>query len=249
MQRMAVPAETAEELPVTAPVPTLSAVLPEVGQGTIEAWRTISVYSRLAQQVVASHAREGCFVREGELLFQLDREELDDRLLRLKATLDEKEVSVRDILIGQGYDWENTAGIPEKKLELARVKSGYNSTRVEYEIAQKELRNTEIVAPASGFVSQLKLYPNDYATTAEPACRIVCVDKLNLIFYVLEQELVRIKVGDKVSFSPVANASKHYRATVTLVMPQVDANGMIRIKARVEDPEGLLPGMHVIVNR
>lgn len=135
-----------------------------LGEGVIEANRKVSVYSPLAMLVKQSNAREGKQVKKGDLLFQLDTEEYENRIRQLKASLQEKELAFWEILIGQGYAWKDTANIPPQKMELARIKSGYASTWVEYEIAVRQLQKTRI--------------ENDYAKTTEPCCIIVNTDRL-----------------------------------------------------------------------
>ena len=204
--------------------------------------------SPLALQVKRSNAREGKRVRKGDLLFQLDTEECEDQIRQLEVSLREKELAWRDILIGQGYAWEDTASVPRQKLEFARVKSGYASTRVQYEIAVRQLRKTRIEAPSSGFIYDLKLYPNDYAKTTEPCCVIVNTERLNVVFYILEQDLNELSVGERIAVTPAVDKDRAYEATITRILPIVDENGMIKVKARITDPEGLWPGMSVMIH-
>lgn len=218
------------------------------GEGVVEANRLVSVYSPLALQVKRSNAREGKRVRKGDLLFQLDTEECEDQIRQLEVSLREKELAWRDILIGQGYAWEDTASVPRQKLEFARVKSGYASTRVQYEIAVRQLRKTRIEAPSSGFIYDLKLYPNDYAKTTEPCCVIVNTERLNVVFYILEQDLNELSVGERIAVTPAVDKDRAYEATITRILPIVDENGMIKVKARITDPEGLWPGMNVMIH-
>lgn len=241
--------------PVEEPVPVVQREKPQddgrfigIGKGTIEANRIVPVYSRLDLLVKESKVKEGTFVREGDLLFTLDGEEQENRIRQLAASLREKELALRDILIGQGFSWEDTLKVPRKKMELARVKSGYNATLVEYEIALKEMRKTSILAPASGFIYQLKVYPNDFARTSEPCCSIVNTDRLNVVFYILEREIGKVKEGSRVSVIPQAFEDRTYEAKIIHILPMVDSNGMIQVKARLEDPKDLWPGMNVFVN-
>lgn len=222
-----------------------------LGEGVIEANRKVSVYSPLAMLVKQSNAREGKLVKKGDLLFQLDTEEYENRIRQLKASLQEKELAFWEILIGQGYAWKDTANIPPQKMELARIKSGYASTWVEYEIAVRQLQKTRIEAPASGFISELKLFPNDYAKTTEPCCIIVNTDRLKVVFYILEQDRKVLKKGDSVLVTPLTDIGKgkSYKAIITNILPYVDEQGMIKVKAFLEDPEDLLPGINVVVHR
>lgn len=250
-----------EEYPDLSMLPTENAepVLPRenpisvepfagIGKGMVEANRIVPVYARLSLLVKESRIREGMPVREGDLLYSLDPEENQRKIRQLKAALQEKELALRDILIGQGFAWEDTSSVPRKKMEFARIKSGYNSTLVEYEIALQEMEKTRIVAPTSGFIYKLSVYPNDYAKTSEPCCYIVNTDVLNVVFYVLESEIGKLEEGKAVSVTPLAYEDKAYKAKITRILPIVDEHGMIRVKARLESPKGLLPGMNVFVN-
>ena len=175
-------------------------------------------------------------------------EEKEDQVRQCEVSLREKELALREILIGQGFSWEDTARIPKQKIEFARIKSGYTSAFLQYELALKEMRKTRIEAPVSGFIYDLKIHPNDYAKTTEPCCYIVNTDQLNVVFYMLEQEVDKLKVGKRISVTPVAYDHQTFPATITRILPIVDENGMIKVKARLERPEDLLPGMNVIVN-
>ena len=244
----------AEEVPVVespaAPAgqPAVPRPSERYGEGVVEANRMVSVYSQLASLVIRSNAREGEWVRKGDLLFQLDTEEYEDQIRQLEVSLREKELAWRDILIGQGYAWEDTASVPRQKLEFARVKSGYASTLVQYEIAVRKLRKTRVEAPSSGFIYDLKLYPNDYAKTTEPCCTIVDTEWLDVVFYILERDLKELSVGERIAVTPAVDKACAYEATITYILPIVDENGMIKVKARLTDPEGLWPGMNVMIH-
>ena len=171
-----------------------------------------------------------------------------DQIRQLEVSLREKELAWCDILIGQGYAWEDTASVPRQKLEFARVKSGYASTLVQYEIAVRKLRKTRVEAPSSGFIYDLKLYPNDYAKTTEPCCVIVDTEWLDVVFYILERDLKELSVGERIAVTPAVDRGRAYEATITHILPIVDENGMIKVKARLTDPEGLWPGMSVMIH-
>lgn len=244
----------AEEVPVVespaAPAgqPAVPRPSERYGEGVVEANRMVSVYSQLASLVIRSNAREGEWVRKGDLLFLLDTEEYEDQIRQLEVSLREKELAWRDILIGQGYAWEDTASVPRQKLEFARVKSGYASTLVQYEIAVRKLRKTRVEAPSSGFIYDLKLYPNDYAKTTEPCCVIVDTEWLDVVFYILERDLKELSVGERIAVTPAVDRGRTYEATITHILPIVDENGMIKVKAQLTDPEGLWPGMSVMIH-
>lgn len=218
-----------------------------IGKGVIEQNFSSSVYGKVPQYIVKSNVSEGVWVKKGDLLFQLESEELEDQIEKLDVTLAERELALREILIGQGYSWEKKNSIPQKKFEFAKIKSGYNSVLKDRELARKKLEKTKVYAPTSGFVENLKAYKGDLVNPSTPLCQVVNVEELKVVFYVLEAELKNLKLGKTVHISPLADESKQYDATIFRVVSRVTPDGMIKVKARLANKEGLLPGMNVFV--
>ena len=55
-------------------------------------------------------------------------------------------------------------------------------------------------------------------------------------------------MGERIAVTPAVDKACAYEATITYILPIVDENGMIKVKARLTDPEGLWPGMSVMIH-
>ena len=55
-------------------------------------------------------------------------------------------------------------------------------------------------------------------------------------------------MGERIAVTPAVDKDRAYEATITRILPIVDENGMIKVKARITDPEGLWPGMNVMIH-
>lgn len=219
-----------------------------IGKGVIEPNYSVSVYGKLPHYIEESNAKEGLTVNKGDLLFQLESQEIRNTISKLDVLLAERELALRDILIGQGYSWEDTLHIPHKKMEYAKIKSGYNSAMKEKELALQNLEKTKVYAPCSGFIEELKVYKYDMMNPGSPSCKIVNTDRLKVTFYVLETELKNMKVGRTVYITPVVDDLQRYEAQISRVIPRVTSDGMIKVKAILTEKVDLLPGMNVFVD-
>ena len=82
-------------------------------------------------------------------------------------------------------------------MKLARVRSGYDQSLAQYELAAYEEEHATLVAPFDGVVANLFSKPFNEASTSEAFCSIIGTQGMEVDFTVLESELPLIKSGDK----------------------------------------------------
>lgn len=218
-----------------------------VSKGVIRSDNEISVYSRITGQLGEVRLMDGQKVGKGETLFVLDDQEMLAKVELCEAELEQARVTMEEILIGQGFKKSELDNVPETIASIAKVKSGYSVKEKELEIARKNLGNTRIKAPLSGVVANVTPTSYAYVNPGETLCKVVDTKKLIVEFSILETELRRFSVGGKVLISPIAYSEESYEAVVRSIGSIVDEAGMIKVVARLEDNEKLMPGMTAIV--
>ena len=219
-----------------------------VSNGKIAAKEYADLYFR-AQEVVAKvYVKNGAFVRKGQKLAELDMFKLNNTLSQSKNSLAQATLEMQDVLIGQGHDPGNLSAIPADILELAKIKSGYEQAKAQFESAQYDLEKATLTAPFDGVVANLFDKAHNMPKSGEPFCRVIRSSAMEVDFTVLESELPLIKVGDRVEVTPYASAVGTRMGSVSEINPLVDENGMVRVKAQVNGGDQLFDGMNVRVN-
>ena len=155
--------------------------------------------------------------------------------------------TLKDVLIGQGYTPDDFSKVPEETMKLAKVKSGYEQSKSQYELTKRETEHATLVAPFDGIVANLFSKPYNLANTSEAFCTVIDTRGMETDFTVLENELAFIKTGDKVMITPYAGGGS-YEGSVSEINPLVDANGMVKVKAAVNGQGKLFSGMNVRVS-
>ena len=191
--------------------------------------------------------KNGDIVRKGQKIAQLDLFKLNNTLVQNKNSLAQATLEMQDVLIGQGYAPDNLKVIPADVLELAKVKSGYEQSKAQYESAQYDMEQATLTAPFDGVIANLFEKRYNMPKTSEPFCRVIHTGNMEVDFTVLENELPLLKVGDKVEITPYASAAGVRQGSISEINPLVDENGMVRIKARVNGSNKLFDGMNVRV--
>ena len=133
-------------------------------------------------------------------------------------------------------------------MKLARVRSGYDQSLAQYELAAYEEEHATLVAPFDGVVANLFSKPFNEASTSEAFCSIIGTQGMEVDFTVLESELPLIKSGDKVIVTPYSDAGFRQEGRITQINPLVDDKGMVKVKAAVNGKGRLFSGMNVRVN-
>lgn len=219
-----------------------------VSNGKIAAKEYADLYFRSSEIVAKVWVKNGTYVRKGQKLAELDLFKLNNTLAQSKNSLAQATLEMQDVLIGQGYAPDNLSAVPADILELAKVKSGYEQAKAQYESAEHELKQATLVAPFDGVVANLFDKPYNMPKNGEPFCRVIRTGSMEVDFTVLESELPLISMGDKVEVTPYASAAGVRIGSICEINPLVDENGMVRVKAQVNGGDKLFDGMNVRVS-
>ena len=219
-----------------------------VSNGKIVAKEYADLYFRTSEVVAKVYVKNGMHVRKGQKLAELDLFKLNNTLAQNKNALAQANLEMQDVLIGQGYAPDNLSAVPAEKLELAKVKSGYERAKAQYEASLYDVEQATLIAPFDGVVANLFDKQYNMPKSGEPFCRIIRTSAMEVDFTVLESELPLIKVGDQVEVTPYATAVGTRTGNVSEINPLVDENGMVRVKAQVNGGEKLFDGMNVRIS-
>lgn len=219
-----------------------------VSNGKIVAKEYADLYFRTSEVVAKVYVKNGMYVRKGQKLAELDLFKLNNTMAQNKNALAQANLEMQDVLIGQGYAPDNLSAVPAEKLELAKVKSGYERAKAQYEASLYDVEQATLIAPFDGVVANLFDKQYNMPKSGEPFCRIIRTSAMEVDFTVLESELPLIKVGDQVEVTPYATAVGTRTGNVSEINPLVDENGMVRVKAQVNGGEKLFDGMNVRIS-
>ena len=219
-----------------------------VSNGKIVAKDYADLYFRTSEGVAKVYVKNGTYVRKGQKLAELDMFKLNNTLAQNKNALAQADLEMQDVLIGQGYAPDNLNAVPTDILELAKVKSGYERVKAQYEASQYDVEQATLTAPFDGVVANLFDKQYNMPKNGEPFCRVIRTSAMEVDFTVLESELPLIKMGDQVEVTPYAAAVGTRTGSISEINPLVDENGMVRVKAQVNGGDKLFDGMNVRIS-
>lgn len=218
-----------------------------ISTGRIEARDRLSLVFERTGKVAKVLVQNGQSVMQGQAIAELDPADIERSIARKQLDCEESDISLRDILIGQGYSYEQIDEVPEKQLQQALLKSGYLRNKNDMEELMYQKERTILRAPFSGVVANLKIRPGDVVGNAA-VCEVIGKGCMEVIFPVLPNEIGMIKIGQRVDVMIIGDRREPLAGRVLSINPVINDNGQIEVTASVVSDPVLIPGMSVSVS-
>jgi len=219
-----------------------------VSNGKISAHTVAELKFQTSEVISQIFVKNGTRVSQGQRIAVLDTYSINNRLEQAKDALDRSRLEMQDVLIGQGYKLDSLGSVPEDVMQLARIKSGFNSAQTQFNMATHDLQRATLTAPISGVIANLFAKPHTLSSPSEVFCNIIDTHSLEVQFTVLENELGFINIGDNMKIAPFSMPELDVTGRVSEINPWVNENGMVQVKASVNYNSRLVEGMNVRVS-
>lgn len=161
---------------------------------------------------------------------------------RQKELFDEKITSEKSFLKAES-DFKRTLAIYKslkKKLELLRI-----------DIAEVESGNlssiSKIYAPMSGDITQLNITTGSYVSSSDVIMEIVSTEHLHLELKIFEKDMLKVRIGQTVSFTLPESGATSYKGSVHLIGKSIGSDRTVMVHAHIDESHevGFIPGMFV----
>jgi multidrug efflux system membrane fusion protein len=231
------------------------------GIGTVQAWNTVNIHSRVDGEIVAVDFQQGQNVNKGDPLVQIDPRPFHAALDQAKAkqALDEAQLanSRRDL---ERYTKVGTLGNSQQQIDTQTALVAQQTAQVKadaaaVESAQVQLDYTRIKAPISGRMGFRLIDSGNIVHAADTAsiASITQLQPISVVFTAPEDQLPRIakamEAGPLECIALSADGKTELgRGSVALINNQIDqATGSVQLKAQFPNPDDALwPGLTVV---
>src|SRR5690606_10048242 len=219
-----------------------------ISNGTIVASQKADLRFEEAEVVEEIFVKNGQRVQKGQKIAQLAPFKLQNALKQALDNLEKAKLELQDVLISQGFTLADSLKVPQETMKIAKIKSNYEYSVIQYELAKYGLSHSVLYAPYDGIIANLMANKYNVPPSNEPVCTVIADDAMDAQFTVLETELPLIRRGDRVELSPFSIQDYHATAVIDEINPLVDENGMVKVKARIRGAaQGLYEGMNIRV--
>jgi HlyD family secretion protein len=202
------------------------------------------------KQAAAAFSQAETDVRRARDLFasgsvpQKQKDDAETRLTMAQSAQAAAEEAVKKI--------EHLARTEEVRAARARV----DQAQAGVALLARRIHDCTLLAPVTGTVTHRLAEPGELAGPGTPLCEVVPLDTLELVVYLTEVELGRVKLGDQAQVRIDADPQREFTGTVGYISPLAEFTPknvqtkedrvklVFGVKLRVPNPDGVLkPGM------
>lgn len=214
--------------------------------GSVEAFETVPVTSRVAGVIEKMRFTEGDSVTAGQPLVEVEpqryRLAVDSAraaLARAQAEQREAEAGLerRESVNAKRPDLVKAEDVDAFRTQVAVASADVAERRSALELAQLNLRDAFVRAPVAGLIQTRTAQTGQYVQPGTVIATLVRREPLLLRFQVSEQEAAPIAPGQRATFT-VGDSDRSYSAEITHVAVQASGTTrMVEATARVDDPQ------------
>lgn len=216
--------------------------------GKIEAWQQTEIRLNESGTVIDLPIRNGQFVKQGERIAKVDDQALLLELEQMHIKLKEAQLAKIDLMVTyDGIPGVDTSVAPHI-LERINIKSGLSQTIQTIEQLHYQLAQKEVLAPFDGIIANLNIKQAHQGRNGEYICQLINPKSFEVVFDLIEQEALSLKVGDRVSIQSIAHTSLKTKGHIKQINPFVSEHGLVRIKASLKQPSSFIEGMNVNIS-
>lgn len=208
--------------------------------GSIEAWTSLSLLSKLNGTVEKVLVREGQKVRKGEVLAQIDAEDYRIAVERAKAAYDlaRAEFDRDKAIYAKGV-------IPTAELDAN--KTGMETAKADLDNAELQLSRCTITAPMNGLIRKIDAKVGLQLAVGDPVAEILEIDRVKAVVGIPESEVSAVRGLETVDIDLQALDNRILPGKVHFLSSSPEtAARLFRLELAIDNPDGeILPGMFI----
>lgn len=217
----------------------------------------VTISAPMGGFVKETHLLQGMRVRQGEALIELQDIQyiqLQEDYIETQSQLDyaELEYKRQQELARENINAEKTLQKAKSTFEGLRARTeGLKAKLSMININPERIRDgsiqqtVKLLSPIDGYVTEVNINLGQYVRVADVLFKIVDNRHLHVELYVFEQDIARLRIGQKVDFNLINETTKR-SATVHLIGREIMQDRTVRIHCHLDkEDRDLLPGMYV----
>jgi membrane fusion protein, multidrug efflux system len=206
--------------------------------GSLRAHQSIVLRPEVSGRIRSLGFTEGQRVRRGQLLVQLD-----DTLQLAQVRQAEAQASIARTNLQRSRELAAQSFVSQSVVD--QNGAALQVAEAQVALAQAQLQRMKLLAPFDGTAGLRSVDVGDYVKDGADIVGIEDLSSLTVQFSLPERYVDRLRAGQPVELRFDALPGREFSGRVTVVDPQVDANGRaLRVQAQVSNPGTLLrPGM------
>jgi len=207
----------------------------------VEPNRIVTVAAEVAASVERTPLREGCPVKAGDLLVQLNTDLIEPQMEIAKAQFNRDKIEYARMAALVKSDATSRSDLDNATAKLA-------TSEAQFKEVQARFQRTRITAPIAGVLNELRIEEGEYVQPGVPVAVLVETDPAKVVVYVPERDIAFFSTGQTAEvLANVKDQPLSLTGTITFISEVADPQTRsTRLEVTVPNREGLLRSGQIV---
>ena len=232
--------------------------------GKVYPEKDVMVFPKVPGKVTKVNVAVGDKVGEGEILFTLDKSDVEKQVEQARVALEgakvnydlnKEKIENAQANLERAKKLYEEGAISESQLEQAKLAASdkslealttqVNQAQLAYNQAVDALNNLTVKAPTGGVIASVNIEAGEMASNAQPAVTIVDVNRIYVQINVPENIINDLSVGQEVEAKVESASSEVIKGQIDSISPSADARTQLyQVKIYIDSQDNRVkPGM------
>lgn len=223
-------------------------VIQKVINGKVEALHKTVIKAESSGLVEVYRLEEGKYVRPGDTLIALEKDDLLIQLEQRNNQLDDAIVARNERFINDGGEPDDESSLPARRVRLHNILSGYNKAITGIREIEHQLEKKVLLTPMRGWIADIKVKDKEYITAGQEICTLIDPASFEIKMQWMENEAINLTRGTTVTAYPLLDSGRSVKARINRIRPIVGETGLVTVWARIiSGNDKLFEGMNMRV--
>lgn len=210
--------------------------------GFLESETDLVVLSETQGTVTHKYKDKGDFVKKGEVIATVDDELVSAQFAAAKASYEQLQKEVERFTSLYQDNAVTSQKVEEMQLNMESAKANYTSSK-------RQLENTKIKAPVTGFIEQNFIELGQFIGGGTQVCNIIDITNLKIRITVSEHEYKSLRMGQNAIVGSSIYPQRSFTGKLTYIGQKAGYGNTFNVEVKVENADNLLrAGMFVTVS-
>ncbi len=202
-------------------------------QANVQSDDVVMASSETGGRLTSVTAKEGVYVKRGQLIAKVDMESVNKQIDELNKSLE----LAKDVYERQKRLWDQNIG---SEIQFLQAKNNKERLEKSLETASFQLTKANVYAPISGVVDMVFAKTGEMAGPGSPIVQITSTGLVKVVADVPEKYLRDVKRGEMVTLK-FPSLERETRAKVSLLGSSINpSNRTFKVEVKVPNRDGLL---------
>lgn len=203
-----------------------------IATGEFYGWEEVTLVAESQGSIEYLKFKEGDPIKKGQIVAKVDAVSLNSQLQTAKASYAK---AVKDV---ERYERLEKVGAVSKT-QLEDIKIQLDNSKANIAQINQQLSFTVVKSPISGFVNDIYVEETSFVMPGNNIAEVIQMDRLKLIVNVSENDLSKIKEGQKVNIKTDVFPLDDYTGIVNSISYKADASKKFKVTIEVKNTDNL----------